>query len=93
MEVITGESVNGMPNVYVGATIEDVENFLFRSLQVNLCELVKLKPPSPPSMPAPPVLPAPPLRPADAPMYPAPVLCSDDCQFSGDGICDDGCDP
>ena len=48
LEVITGESVNGMPNVYVGATIEDVENFLFRSLQVNLCELVKLKPPSPP---------------------------------------------
>merc|ERR1719506_2402076 len=44
-------------------------------------------------MPAPPVLPAPPLRPADAPMDPAPVLCSDDCQFSGDGVCDDGCDP
>ena len=89
LEVITGESVNGMPNVYVGGTIEDVKAFL--RAPNDLCELVRLKPPSPPSMPAPPVLPSPPYRPADAPMDPAPVLCSDDCQFSQDGFCDDGC--
>ena len=89
LEVITGKSVNGMPNVYIGGTIEDVEAFV--KAPDDLCELVRLKPPSPPSMPAPPVLPSPPLRPADAPMHPAPVLCADDCQFSQDGVCDDGC--
>jgi hypothetical protein len=52
---------------------------------------VRVEPPSPPSVPAPPTQPLPPLLPANAPMYPAPILCSDDCQFSQDGVCDDGC--
>ena len=89
LELITGESLNGKPNVYVGGTIEDVHAFL--RAPNDLCGLVRVEPPSPPSVPAPPIPPLPPLRPANAPMYPAPVVCSDDCQFSQDGVCDDGC--
>jgi hypothetical protein len=90
LEVIVGESLNGKANVYIGGTIEDVEAFL--RAPNDLCGLVRVEPPSPPSVPAPPIPPSPPLRPANAPMYPAPVLCSDDCQFSQDGACDDGCE-
>ena len=89
LEIIAGESLNGKPNVYVGSSIDDVSAFL-RGPN-DLCVLAKLEPPSPPSVPAPPIAPSPPLGPANAPMYPAPVLCSDDCPFSNDGVCDDGC--
>jgi hypothetical protein len=89
LEVIAGESLNGKPNAYVGGTIEDVEAFV--RAPNDLCGLVRVEPPSPPSVPAPPTQPLPPLLPANAPMYPAPILCSDDCQFSQDGVCDDGC--